>query len=96
MIDVDSVTGRFQLLSSHLPVVNEWLRWVDSTRSLTVRPDIGGHRYANGRKATYSRLTDAVTSTSAMADDATNIISSRTAVDRVKQSHECPNGHRDE
>src|SRR5471030_3493977 len=44
-------------------------QWVGSTHSLTVRPDIRGHRYANGRKATYSRLTDAVTSTSAMAED---------------------------
>ncbi|MFT4510821.1 hypothetical protein [Caballeronia sp. 15711] len=32
-----------------------------SKHSLTVRPDIRGHRSANGRKATRSRLTDVVT-----------------------------------
>lgn len=47
----------------------ERLLWVGSTHSLTVRPDIRGHRYANSRKVTYSRLTDAVTSTSAKAED---------------------------
>jgi hypothetical protein len=33
---------------------------------------------------------------SAMADDATHIIVGRMAVDEMKQSHECPNDHRDE
>ena len=34
---------------------------VGSKHSLTVRPDIRGHRSANGRKATRSRLTDVIT-----------------------------------
>ena len=44
-------------------------QWGESTHSLTLRPDIRGCRYANGRKVTRSRLTDFVTPTSAQAED---------------------------
>lgn len=42
--------------------------WVASTPWLTVRPDIRGHRCANGRKMICNRLTDFVTSTTASAE----------------------------
>jgi hypothetical protein len=52
---------------------------VGSTHSRTVRCDILGHRRANGRKATGSRLTDAVTSTTAPADEGPFIFDIRMA-----------------
>jgi hypothetical protein len=33
---------------------------VASTRSLTLRPDIGQHRCANGRRPSYSCLTESL------------------------------------
>src|ERR1700680_4069216 len=47
MIDVDSVTGRFQLRSGHLPIVNEWRKWVagrNRSRGRGLRLSSGGTR----------------------------------------------------
>ena len=57
----------------------EWPKCVGSTHSLTVRPDIRGHRCTNGRKVTCSRLTDFVTSTTASAELYSTVIGRLTA-----------------
>jgi len=86
--------GKHPIAASPAPT-SECRQRVESTHSLTVRPDIRGCRYANGRKGTRSRLTDLVAPTSAQADDATDMLCARRSVmaflqdDRYRMSA-CP------